>query len=176
MEQKKHRKHILFAVGILLILLGGFLLVMQTEFGRHMIGYTGPHLRCTLTMTVDGRNYTPDEAAISALNLSSGEENTVSHFRQCGSGCGFRCKDGDYGGQPFQITVQDAEMQTLCMIPVTVTVSDNWRMTELELTVSINTNDGTYTYDAQADISGDRCFSSDTLTFDGTRGIRISNI
>lgn len=172
------KKRLIIVFGLVIILSCGLFALTRTGFGRHMIGkfYTGPHLRCNLTMTVDGKPYVPDASAVTGLPLDNGTENTVSDFKALDSGCKFCCKGHEYGNQPFQITVQTAEMQTPCVIPVKVIVSDNWRMTKLELNISINTNDGTYTYDAQADMSGDVCSSSGENPMDGITVIRISNI
>ena len=181
MEKKKNKtlvKVIIFIIVAALLVLSGFILVKKTELGRHVFGtvYPGSHMKCDVNITVDGTLYSVDKESVTGLKMNNGKINKVSGFKQKESGCRFRCKGGQYGNQPFEITIQTADMKEPCVIPVQVVVPDSWEFTDVTLSITVDTKSEKYSYDASMEIGGHTSAQSDETTFDDMNGIHISGV
>ena len=176
-EKKKGNAGIIVLILILLIPIAAALSLAKTETGYFLKCHISkaPRMNCEVVLNADGEPVSLTEADVTALKMDNGEENTISDFEPDVSGCTFRCKGGEYGRQPFQITFSYGDGQT-AVIPVTPVIGANWEMTDLVLTVQADSAAETYTYSATLYVNGRAYKSTGEAAFDSEDGIRVSDI
>ena len=176
-EKKKGNAGIIVLILILLIPIAAAVILDKTDAGYFLKCHISkaPRMNCEVVMQLDGAPCSLTEAQGTALPMDNGEENTISGFVSDASGCSFACKGGEYGAQPFQITVPYGDGNTL-QIPVKPVIGANWEMTELVLTVQADSAAETYTYSATLYVNGRAYKNAGEAAFDSEDSIRVSDI
>ena len=178
-EKTKKKAPLIFAVTIVLLLLLSCRLISGISFRElYCHFYSGSHLRCEVILTADGKPVPLNAASVSALPLSSLEENTISGFEQTDTGCKVACKGGEYGEQPFQLSFQTEGMTEPLTVAVTPIVGDCWEISDVTVTISADTAAKTITWSSVMRNGKEEYERSGELTFEeaAADGIRFSNI
>lgn len=175
--QKKHRVGLVFLFVIVLVTAGGFFLLNQTDAGFFLKCHftKEPRMNCEVVLNVDGLPYALTETDVNGLPMASGAENTVSDFESGVSGCSFKCKGGEYGEQPFQISFRYADGKT-ALIPVRVFLGNNWEMSDVILTVEADTSAESYCYTLTLVVNGKTYTNSGKADFASQEFVSVSNI
>ena len=176
-EKKKGNAGIIVLILILLIPIAAAFILDKTDTGYFLKCHISkaPRMNCEVVLNADGKPVSLTEADVTALKMDNGEENTISDFEPDASGCTFRCKGGEYGSQPFQITFSYGDGKT-AVIPVKPVIGANWEMTDLVLTIQADTAAETYSYRAVLYVNGTAYKSTGEAALDSEDGIRVSDI
>ena len=178
MKNKKIRLGIIAATAVVVIWLLLTLLSKTTGIGYglysrlHFFSKTG----CSVTLTVDGEPCRLGKENVQGLMMKHTKENKVSFFRSRENGCRFRCRGGQYGGQPFQLSFQTSGMSETAVIPVRIVLSDSWKTADLKLNISADTSSGRYTYDITVREGKEEYSLCDEAELYSGEEIRISDI
>ena len=139
---------IILAAVVLLCALTGGLVYTWKQRGRPFtaIGYRFypfPRLTCTAEITVDGKQVPLTADMVTAGEMDSHAENTVQSVEQTESGGIIKCKGGEYGSQPFFITLQKAD-GTPVRFQIRTIVANNWEISDISLTLSVDSASNSY--------------------------------
>ena len=180
MEKQKSKKGFAVLVTVLLLAvaaaLGVFVFTM-TDAGFFLKCHLSkaPRMNCEILLNVDGELYSLTEADVTALPMANGVENTISDFSSDVSGCTFRCKGGEYGEQPFQISFAYGDGKT-AVIPVRPIVASSWEMSDVTVVISADSEQETYSYQITLRVNGKAYTRSGEAAFDDETGIKVSNV
>ena len=177
MEKKKGNAGAIVLILFLLILIAVAVILYKTDAGYFLKCHISkePRMNCEVVMQLDGVPCSLTETQVTGLPMESGTENTVSDFVSDVSGCSFRCKGGEYGAQPFQITVSYGDGKT-AVIPVKPVIGAGWEMTDLVLTIQADTAAETCTYSAALYVNGRAYNNNGETAFGAEEGIYVSDI
>lgn len=76
--------------------------------------------------------------------MANGTVNTATSVETTEDGDVIKCKGGEYGSQPFSITVQTDKMEEPFTLPVTVFAANWWEITRIQLALDLDTGNNTY--------------------------------
>lgn len=177
MSEKKSQAGIIILVIIVLLTCGVFFLLKQTNAEYYLKSRFSqePKMNCQIILNVDGKPYRLTEADVISMPMDSGQENTISNLISMAYGCKFSCRGGEYGSQPFQITLRYGDGKT-AVIPVRIFVGANWEMSDVTLTLYADTAEETYSYICILVVNDETYTSSSKNTFDSQEFVSVSNI
>ena len=132
-------------------------------------------MNCEVVLNADREPVSLTEDCVTALNLDNGEENTISDFEPDVSGCSFKCKGGEYGSQPFQITFACGDGKT-AVIPVRPIIASSWEMSDVTLILSADSETETCSYRIILRINGETHTRNGEIPFDDETGIKVSSV
>lgn len=176
-EKKKGKAGFLVLILFLLILIAATLILNRTDAGFFIRCHLSkaPRMNCEVVLNADGEPVSLTEDCVTALKLDNGEENTISDFEPDVSGCSFKCKGGEYGNQPFQITFTCGDGKT-AVIPVRPVIASSWAMSDVTLAVSADSETETCAYRINLRVNGKAYTQSGEVPFDDETGITVSSV
>lgn len=174
------KKSIIICIIVLIFALlaaGAFLLLTKTDAGYYLKCKISkaPRMSCEVVVTVDGAPYSLNEADVKGLLMNNREENKVSDFEPADSGCSFRCLGGEYGSQPFAITLRYGDGKQV-VIPVSPILGNCWEISEVMLTIDADTASETYTYNIVLTVNDGVNTNSGQAAFSSQEEIYVSDI
>ena len=183
MEQSEKKttiiKKIFGTIGLLCGAVLFVLLIIVVKISMPMLYYhfyKGDHLTCAVELYVDGKAHPLSTDEVKGLEMSNGIENTVSSVSTTETGGVISCIGGEYGHQPFEITVQpEGDSEPFC-IPVTAVVGNNWELTKANLRIDVDTKSQKYTYSGAFQMYKTERNISGENEFGASEGIMLNGI
>ena len=176
-EKKNGHARTVILILILLILIAAAVILNKTDAGYFLKCHISkdPRMNCEVVVQLDGAPCALTETQVTGLPMGTGEENRVSDFVSDPSGCTFRCSGGEYGDQPFQLTVPCVDGKT-AVIPVRPIVASSWEMSDVRVVISVDSEQETYSYQITLRVNDDMHTNSGEAKFDDETGIKVSNV
>lgn len=130
---------------------------------------------CEVQLTVDGRAVPLTADMVSPGICDGGTENTVSAVEQTPDGGVISCRGGEYGRQPFFITVP-IEGREPAVFTVEPIVANDWEITKIRLTLSVDSKENKYAVQYHYEVYHDEADGEEAQEIGTENIIRINSI
>lgn len=130
---------------------------------------------CEVQLTVDGKAIPLTADMVAPGICDGGTENTVSAVEQTPDGGVISCRGGEYGRQPFSITVP-IDGRDPAVFTVEPVVANDWEITKLRLILAVDSKENKYTVQYHYEMYHDESDGADTQEIGTENLIQIISI